>query len=66
MRYVATVLFLLGLAAYVVSLFNIENSTGEIASDVGNALLLICGASLLLHRSWTEPRPSASAGLNAD
>ena len=41
------ILFSLGLVSYALSLFFIKNSTGEIFSDVGNALVLITCALLL-------------------
>jgi hypothetical protein len=50
MIYFCYVLFALGLIAYGVALFNIGNNTGETASDIGNAALLLT-AVLLLFRA---------------
>jgi hypothetical protein len=50
MIYLCYALFALGLVAYGVAIFNIGNNTGETASDIGNAAMLLT-AVLLLFRA---------------
>ncbi len=45
------ILFSFGLISYGISLFFLDNSTGEIFSDVGNVLVLITCALLLFRMS---------------
>ena len=50
MIYLCYALFALGLVGYGVALFNIGSDTGETASDIGNAAMLLT-AVLLLFRA---------------
>ncbi len=55
------VLFALGLACYVTAaLFFVGSSTGETLSDIGNALLLITIAILLLRISHRRDQGAIS------
>jgi hypothetical protein len=47
MIFLCYILFSLGLISYGLALFFIKSSTGEIFSDLGNALILITCALLL-------------------
>jgi hypothetical protein len=60
--YLFWVLFGLGFLTYVAAAFNIESSTGETLSDIGNAIMLSTAVLLLLRLSSRRSSGQASGG----